>query len=261
MTDNKDILIAQLASFGLSPLEADLYLELLANPSTALQLSRTTGIPRTTIYRVIDQLEKRSLVTRHTDDTGTLLVANDPGIFEVEFNRREEILRAQRKTLSELMPSLASFSAINVHAFGIRTYEGEKGFRQMLWNELKSTTDVLIFGSGTTEEIIPSAHWAKKHRELSLAAGYETREIMNNKPGHTAPPPDDDDFKVLYRARVVDASVLPLENQTSIYNDTVATYHWRAGKKVGVEIINADFANTMRSLFEIIWSVAKPKQR
>ena len=45
--------------------------------------------------------------------------------------------------------------------------------------------------------------------------------------------------------------------QQTVYNDTVATYHWRDGQKVGMEIQNRAYAKTMRQMFESYWKIAK----
>ena len=258
MTDNKDILAGQLAAFGLSTLEAEVYMYLLATPSTALQLSRSLGAPRTTIYRIVDQLEKRSLVARHTDDQGTLLVATEPGILEVELTHREEQLRVQRETLQRLLPALNSLGTPDAQAFAVRTYEGERGFRQMLWHELKTEGELLVMGAGTTEQIMPSAYWTKKHRELSVEAGYRLRVLINDGPDDKLPSLENKAFSKLYSGRTIAKSVLPLTSQVSIYNNTVSIYHWRADKKIGTEIISPTYAATMRAIFEPFWAMAAP---
>jgi hypothetical protein len=62
-----------------------------------------------------------------------------------------------------------------------------------------------------------------------------------------------------YKCRGISVRILPLDNQTIIYNDVVAIYHWREQKKVGLEIISASYADTMRAVFEQYWKLAEPQ--
>src|SRR5688500_4466321 len=88
--DISNTILEKLYRLGLQSGEAKLYVELLKSPTTHLRLAHATGINRTKVYRLIADLEKRSLVTRRTDDRGTFLVAADPATLEVEVVSQEE---------------------------------------------------------------------------------------------------------------------------------------------------------------------------
>ncbi len=258
MSDSNDKLIAGLRRLHLSRDEALIYLELLREPSTHLRLSRGTGVARTKVYRLIEQLEKRSLVARRTDDRGTFLVAADPSSLEIELVARESYLKQQRATLKELVPALATLQTTQDNTFVVRTYEGNRGFRQMCWHELKSKTDVLSLGGGTIEELIVDHRWAERHRALSVEAGYKVRELVNfgvDMPTFTS---NRRYIEKQYSCRGVPREAIPFDNQTVIYNDTVAIYHHRHEKKVGVEIISQSYADMMRAIFEYYWAQGAP---
>ena len=57
--------------------------------------------------------------------------------------------------------------------------------------------------------------------------------------------------------RKIPSNILLLESQISVYNDTVATYHWRREQKIGFEVINKNYAHMMRQIFEHYWSIAE----
>jgi sugar-specific transcriptional regulator TrmB len=259
---DKATLIERLHSLNLSNDEAVIYLELLKEATTHLKLSHRTGINRTKVYRVVEELEKRSLVLRRTDDRGTFLTAADPASLEIDIITEEEKLKKQQSVLSTLMPMLAALQGQDQNTFIVRTYEGVEGFKQMLWHELKAVNEVMIFGSGTTEQLVPEPGLAERHRMLSAAEGYRTRELMNQN--------DDDvpvdftkhqEFRDLYEYRRIPQHVLELDCQISIWNNTVSIYHWRFNQKVGVEIINYSFSQMMRLMFEYYWNVAMPPKK
>lgn len=259
MTDKKDAIRSGLRALDLSNDEIEIYLELLRQPSTPLQLSRATNITRTKVYRLVEELERRSIIARQADERGVFFVVTEPLNLGIQLAEREIKLKAEQHVLEELVPMLTSMQG-NDHnnLFVVRTYEGYAGFRQMCWHELKAKGEVLSLGGGDIEELIPNRRWSERHRERSVEAGYRVREIINSEidlPTFT----QNREYMVQYHCRGISVRILPLDNQTIIYNDTVAIYHWRQQKKVGAEIISQTYADTMRAIFEQYWKLAEPK--
>ncbi len=238
---------------------ADIYIALLKKPSSHLELSRNTGVNRTKVYRLVQELEKRSLVSTIADDAGTRIEAADPKHLELSVAESEQKLQTKRDAYTALLPQLSalkSSAGIQPTDFIVRTYDGEEGFKQMLWNELKAKREVLVFGSGPLEKLVSSNRWTENHRQKSIDAGYRIRELLN--PGKKPPNfTKNDRFKDIYQVRFIDSQEVPLQHQIAIYNDTVSIYHWRDDQKVGSETINRAYADTMRSFFEHYWAKGK----
>ncbi|MGH7196305.1 MAG: TrmB family transcriptional regulator [Candidatus Saccharimonadales bacterium] len=263
MSDSTNGLIQQLQSLGLEPDEVKIYLELLSEPSTHLQLSRSTGINRTKVYRVVEELEKQSLVTRRTDDRGTFLVASDPATLEVSLVTKEEELKRQHELLHSLIPTLSHLQNKDSRAFVVRTYEGRAGLKQMCWHELKAKGEVVALGNGTIEQITSDERWALKHREYQIAAGYKTRDLVNfDYTKNELPELASKQLLAsgLYSYRILPKEILTFDNQTIVYNDTVAIYHWKHDQRVGVEIISHTYAQMMRQVFEYYWALGTDGQ-
>lgn len=258
--NNTEELQNQLCALGLGREEALVYLKLLEGPSTHLQLSRETKVNRTKVYRIIEQLEKRSLVTRRSDDRGVFLVAADPATLEVEIVTKEEAAKQQRLNFNQLLPILTQIQGQDTKAFVVRTYEGQAGLKQMCWHELKTRGELLSLGAGTIEQIVTDNRWATRHRDRQAAAGYKVRELINFD--YKLKLPELVSKKImtlgLYSYRVLSPELLQFDNQTIIYNDIVAIYHWRYDQKVGIEIISSTYAQMMRQLFNYYWQLAQP---
>lgn len=260
MLNKTNDIVAELSKLQLSTDEAKIYIELLREPNTHLQLSHVTGVNRTKVYRLVEQLEKRSLIYRRTDDRGTFLVASEPSALEVNLIAKEQELIKQRQALRHLVPMLSQLQGKDSRAFVVQTYEGDAGLRQMCWHELKTQGEVLALGNGTIEQLTSDDAWAEKHRDRQLTAGYKSRELIN---WNYSPEelPDQTNQKLIaadfYRCRILSPSVITFDSQTVIYNDTVAMYHWKYGQKVGVEIISATYAQMMRQVFESYWELGE----
>lgn len=237
-----------------------MYLALLEEPMSHLEIARRTGVNRSKVYRIADELEKRGLITENQDETGKQLLANDPANLEIVIKTEEEVVDRKKQTLKSALPDLqAIFTSGALPSdtdFVVNTYEGSEGFKQMLWNELKTKNEISIFGSGTIADLVGSERWAEKHREKTLELGYKIREILNpdGKPNHFT---NNAQFmEEVYSRRYIAADILPLAHQLCVYNNTVALYHWRDGKKVGCEVINKSFADMQRSIFEKYWKIS-----
>lgn len=253
--NNNETIIRKLTEFNLSEDEATLYVALLEKPNTHLQLARTTGINRTKVYRLIEQLEKRGLISRRTDDRGTFLKANDPKALEFELAVEGRRIAKQRKSLGQFLPELHTFYRDARSPFAIYTYEGPEGLRQMQWHELKTKGELLVFGNSTIEDMVVDHNWAEQMRQRTAELGYMTRELYNE----TGKGPDftgNKEYLALYEARRVSEDELPVATPMVIYNDTVAIYQFGNEKRVGVEIVNEAFAQTMKSVFEQYWKTA-----
>lgn len=259
MLNNKDDIKKYLTAYGLSVDEAKVYLALLEKPLTHLEVARRTGVNRTKIYRIADDLEKLSLVRTEQLDKGRVLAASAPKNLEVSLVTEEQRLTNKKIILKELLPSLEDIfkGAREDLSFSVSTYEGVSGMKQMLWNELKTKGELLSFGSGTLEDLVGSKRWAEAHRAKTVDVDYRIREINNRgkKPIHFTNTPS---FLNKFERRNIDESVLKLEQQIIIYNDIVAVYHWRDDQKVGTEIHNKAYADTMRQMFEMYWQIAEP---
>ena len=65
--DVKDTIVSQPHLLGMSTTEATVYMHILERQGTILELRRRTDIARTTLYHIVNQLEKRSLIMRQTN--------------------------------------------------------------------------------------------------------------------------------------------------------------------------------------------------
>lgn len=253
---NTEFMITLFQGIGLNSDEAQLYTELLKGPRSHLKLAQATGVNRTKVYRLADELEKRGLVSKQTKNTSTLLVAADPSTLELELVKAEESLQRQRRAFDKLLPTLHELRQESGSDFVVKTYEGTGGFKQMLWHELQTKEEALIFGSGATEDLVTDGRWAEKYREKSVEANYTIREILNPH-GKKESSASNDESLEHYSKRTIDTAVLQLDQQVVIYNNTVATYNWRKEQKVGVEIISASHVTMMRQVFESFWLLAE----
>jgi hypothetical protein len=254
MLNNKNVLHSRLRVLGLSSDEATIYLELLKGPTSHFKLAQATGINRTKVYRLADQLENRSLVTRRVDDRGMALVATDPSTLEIELETQREVLSRKYAVFQELLPQLESIRTHNA-GFVVHTYVGEKGLKQMLWHELNAREELLSLGDTLLEEMIGSRRWAEQYRDKIAGANFCIRALINRDSPYSEFSRKKT-YLSRYSCRCIPQNILMLNHAIDIYNDTVAVLRWNDDHKVGVEIVDASHTQAMRQIFEYYWSVA-----
>lgn len=254
ITDVKD----GLRNLGLSDDEIEVYLALLHASASPLELAQRTNIKRTKVYSLLKALEKRSLIIKISKEEGSMYGITDPTNLGIQVSEFEALLKERQETVRQIVPMLSALQGISQgNDFIVRTYEGEEGFKQMLWQELKTKGEQLSFGGGDVEEFISSRVWVNRYRERVVESGYRIREIINSEIDLPTPI-QNETYLERYSCRGVSARIVPLENQIVIYNDTVAIYSWRQDKKVGTQIVSQSFANTMRAVFDSFWKLTEP---
>lgn len=77
--DNQIILIEEMKQLGLNQYEAKAYLKLLEEwPINGYTLSKNSGVPRSRIYEVLDNLSKKQLVFERNTENGTVYYPLEP---------------------------------------------------------------------------------------------------------------------------------------------------------------------------------------
>lgn len=262
MLNNKTELLTSLRRAGLHGDEAKVYLTLLEQPMTHLELSRKTGVNRSKVYRIADDLQRRSLVSVVTRDEGKILSAGDPSNLEVSIINDENKLKSRRDSLTTTLPDLQHLFKLGGQAqpndFYVTTYSGVDGLKQMLWNELRTTGEICIYAHETLDQLGGTV-WAEKYRSKLADLEIPHRVIENIEADHVLDKTEVEHYKNIYNVRYVDRATLDIKQELTIHNDVVSIYHWNAdknGPRVGLEIHSKQFADMQKAMFEQYWDTA-----
>lgn len=246
----------ELERLGLSADQSQVFMVLVESPKTLLEVSRITGISRSSVYRIADDLTKKSLLHEVTLENGTILTGANPEALEILVVNQEAAAEQIRGAFEQFLPMLHTLQGSD-NDFSIKTYNGIGGLKQMLWNELQSKSEVLVFSSGMLEDLV-NTRWAQKYRQAIIDRDLHVRTIEPGLP----------ESSVVYAGygsnhavRYVDNSVLPIQLEVSIHDDTISIYNSLAHHiRIGTEITNPFFALFMRGVFEQYWALGRTEQ-
>lgn len=263
MTPHKDSIRTYFAKLGLESEIADLYLALYAyGPQTISALSRSAGVERTRIYRLVDQLLESSLIEVETHSKRGILKAAPIANLRILISKREQELQGLQDELS-LIEEVLGRNQLSSPATRVQFYQGPEGIKQMYWNETKANSEVC----GILYE----------NMQLKSGAKFFERwtETVNNKDIHfrgLVGPNFIASQKTWYGTavqeelryweyRVLSETTFPIRHSTIVYDDVVGNLNWKDTEIFGIETYNKQIADAQRRYFEMLWEKASPATR
>ncbi|HTE57961.1 MAG TPA: helix-turn-helix domain-containing protein [Verrucomicrobiae bacterium] len=246
------------AKLGLDPEVANIYLALQEHgPQSLLQLSRNAKVERTRIYRLLDSLKEHYLIEEEELYKRKLYKAAPLTNLQILLSKREQQLldlQAEMLRLHESAPTAES--SVKTH---VQFYQGEDGFRQMLWNQTNSTSENLTLLYENMQSKTNAAFF-KRWVEKCNSKGLTSRSIVGNHFLSTQQAwysQHQNERLKNWQGRQISDDVFAIRHSTVIYNDVVAYYDWKKNDIYGIEIYNQHIADGQRQIFELLWKLSK----
>lgn len=240
-----------LNQIGLNDKESELYLLLLKSPKqTAQQLADATGIKRTNVYRLLDELAEQRLVVVEENPIRKFSAA-EPQIFNEILKDRQQKIKQTAHSLKSAMPSLRSQYSLSLDKPGVVHMAGTEGFERLLEDMVNSDTEVLIVGSNDqpTDDITLNRFQElllkrKENRVKTriLFHDGEHRELITKKF-------EERGFEVRF------IGTTPFKGEVALYENNVSFTVYDPSLITTV-VTNVHIADTMRLLFEQLWQNA-----
>jgi len=263
-TDMKNVtIIEKLETFGLTPIEAKIYLHLLNKQSkTILELGRELGIPRTSVYDNALKLSEKGLIEKIVTHKSQKLQAYPLKILQSYIDKEKVKVEKLQETFEQLETSLMHIPLLAT-ATEVRYYHGKQGFQQMMFNALSAEKETFGYSHFGRIEVV-GEKFARWHFEEMIKRDIKDRVIINPKKDVLKFLTGSDDPLSKYRhafqeTRAIDG--LYIAGDTTIYNNIFGVCYWRQGEIVGVEIENGELVKTQKSIFEEMWKIAKPIEK
>ncbi len=235
-----------LKQLGLSETEITVYIELLPLGIVKLQdISKKTGLPRSTTYHTLNYLIAKGLVAKIVKDKITHYTASDPKKFQAELDEKKQLLDSILPELSSLHKSIHNPSSVEI-------YEGFKGIQTILSDLVSVQQQVYYFG-GYTKSLSVLKHLPNYVRQMriekkipaKMVYDYTDEPILHTK-----------EYRKYSELRFLD-DFKDFPCMIFIYGDKVSMFSHKT-ELVGVIIQNKDFSEAMKFFFNMVWEKAKP---
>lgn len=247
---------AQLQKLGLSENETKIFTVLLTMPRNPAEISRLTGIARSNVYRIVDELTKKGILREINTENNKLLATADPAALELLVIEQENAAASLRSDFNQLLPLLSKMAAGNPDDLNIKTYRNIGGLKQMMWNELKHR-EVYIFAPGSLNQGT-GKRWAQKYRDEVIERGIVQYAIENTGSHMPTALLDHPKYEQHYLVRYIPRELLDIQSEISIHGESISLYNsWTHGAQLGIEIHNPFLTKLLLEVFKHYWKIAK----
>jgi sugar-specific transcriptional regulator TrmB len=236
-------LTQKLLEFGLNEKEAAFYLAALElGRATLTDITEKAVINRTTGYTVVTSLKDKGLIKTLIQKRKKYYLASDP-------EDLQRLIDQKTSLLNHLMPQLKGISNVMQKKPKISFYEGANGIISIFMDNLTARDELLtIAGEKTFNAMIldkvPNYVKQRVDKKILLkliAPNSETMQQWQLK-----------DREQLRITKLVTKEKFPLKVNIDIYNNKVALTS--PDEMIGLIIESKDIADSMRTVFDLVWS-------
>jgi len=241
-----------LQQFGLHKNQVQVYVSLLHLGSATIQkITLNSKVKRTSVYKALDNLVLRGLVTFEMRDGHRTYFAENPNKALMAVREEQQEIIRKEKQLLALLPELSSFYNSIPSKPKIRFFEGIDGLKQVY-------EETLLQKTGGEILTITPAGLLYKNFDSQWVTNYLARRIEKKIRARTIA--DDsimarkhhlNDKKELRVSRLVPEKIFCFKNEINIFENKVAIISLR--EQIGIVIDSVDVAQTQRAIFELAW--------
>jgi sugar-specific transcriptional regulator TrmB len=242
-------LIHSLIDLGLTENEAKVYIAgIELGPTTILQLSKLSEVKRTTIYSVIDSLQKLNLIQIEFDGWKKLFKTQNPENLSQILDRRQHILES-------LIPKINSLNTTKKDKNELSYWEGLSAIKQV-YNDLLADTepfeDYLVLGNQEiwleldktfTKDFIARRSQKQLKIRLLLSDSEISREYQKNQAKHGVK------IRLLPKNTILTTNLVITKNKVVI--------HQLLPPPTAIVSTNSSIIQTHRETFELLWQSCK----
>lgn len=258
MLGDTQALRAYFFKLGLSSEIADIYIALHAYGSQSIsELARHSGVERTRIYRLTDELIASHLIEVEKQYKRNIFHAAPISNLQILIAKKEQEVSDLQTELTKLHQNLSQ-NQLTSPTTRIHSYQGAEGLKQMYWNETKGKTENLSILHENMQIRTNASffeRWARRcnERKMQFRGIISDNFIKTQKEWYGR---HSNERLMAWQSRYVPDGVFLITHSTVIYDDVTAYYNWKDGEIFGVEIYNQQIANAQRQFFEMLWSQA-----
>ncbi len=254
--ERNKILSKKLVEFGLSEKEALIYLSLLELEIAGVnEISKRSGINRSSSYVVLESLKKKGFVGISDDKKVRRYIASPP---ETIHRVAEDLARKQddvRKSISSIIPELKALHKDTKHRPRVRVLEGKDGLISAFEDSLSCREGVMRVSSSVEnllniipEDYFPNYVKRRIEKKIKLKGIHPNTEFAKKIIGL--------DPEAFDRPLLIPSKDFKMPADFAIYDDKIA-YMSPENEGFAIIIESREMSNVMKSIFDLAWVEAE----
>lgn len=261
-----------LAKYGLSENEIKVYLEALNHEETSpYQISKATGVPRTTVYDVLMGLSLKGLIELNQSDgfekQQTRIKAKNPSVMRKLIHKKRKDLTALEVDVVEILPFLKGDYHKKDSNADFSFYPGIEGAKKVLFSEEMIGLDVDAF---VFDNLMPMDAFGSKEINKDVDAYLESRSKSKGKVRELVQLNDWTKHVVGYQfardaryivdrdIRLLDNPLLEISLRLSVKGQRIYISCAHEEEVWGLIVKSNSLSSTLKSLFMVLWTQATP---
>jgi sugar-specific transcriptional regulator TrmB len=251
----KDSLKKALLQFNLNDKEILIYLAVLKNKDTILDIAKETSLSRGTVYDIVEKLKTQQFLSEtKLGKKRRIILGNPISKFYSLLDTKHHEFEKAKNLVEEVLPIIKSIHPDNDFKPQIRIYYGAKGFKQV-WEEIflakdkqwlsiaKLETFIEFGGEDFFEEILTKKIKLKFkskaiHENSPLAQKFFANEARHNRETKLTP------------------KEFAFPSTEIIWDNKIAMFSTEQ-ENIILVIESHDFSQTHRTYFEMLWQTLK----
>jgi len=243
---------------GLDDLEAKVYSTLLEKGSLSiLEIATNANVKRTNLYNIMDDLEKKNLVTKVIQGKTTKYFPQSPKEIQKLLELRENQFSIAKNTFELLIDNLQSKYNLVSNKPEITYLEGIKGLQKMYQDILDTKEDILLFRSHLDNDNEEVNKVVQKQIVEQVKRGIHARVIGPKAQLSKKMYLDADKLRLVER-RIISKFDFKLPAQIVIYGTKTAIADLKENITITI-IDNPDITQTFKILFDFVWVYSTPE--
>ncbi len=243
----------QIIEFGLDEKEARVFLAALElGGESVLAIAKKAGINRVATYDALESLIKRGLISTFVKGKRTYYSATEPDRLEHLLELEKQEITNKENVLGRLMPELKSLYNFSSKKPKVMYYEGKAGVKT-IQNSFLKTPDKLLrliyYYDALNTSFTKKEMEEYGQRRAKADIGIKAIAVIKDKKLQV-----DQTNKNVERV-YISYDDFPMESDITIYGNKIAFVS--LPQLFGVVIESEELANTMKSFFELAWTISK----
>ena len=237
-----------LKQIGLNSKESEVYLALLElGTATVHPIANKAGIKRPTTYLILEDLQRKGLVTLVPREKKAMYTAESPEKLLVDLSKKQELVK-------RFMPNMLALYNAKKDKPQVLLFEGKEGIRQV-YDKIFTSPDVQFFSTiRDAFAVFPDMiKWLKDRIETKQT---KFREILTQTPDdlHYLTMLDQSEF---YQSRLAPKSSPEFLSDSAIFGDNVAFFNFQP-QLLAVQITSKQVSQSLKVLYDLAWTAAEP---
>ena len=246
-----------LIDIGLSEKESLVYLALLpVDSASVIELAESTGINRTTLYPILEDLISKKVVTEVTEGKKVRFQAEAPERFETYINNRRNQLEEQNRILSDIIPQMKAVSRKTGEKPIVKVYDGHDG-------ALEAVNDYYEFIDDNEESyIVYSRDLIENTFSVKDLDNLKKKRLNKNIVSNAIYTKEDGEYtsQLVGNSIRIDSSKYPILCDIAVYGDRVRFITLKRTVSA-ILIKNKDIAETLESIIRFAMDSYKDSQK